>query len=175
MIIERKCGGGSGGGGPSFDGDLAGNTLRDSTGDTVIEHLTGSSVIARNSTGTPGSDQLNIYHDNIDGCVESKKGYMRLKGASHVELVAGGQIILQSDSGTAVLFKTLRPLANGQQMGNINWRFDYYGRELHLQPGSSVSPSEDNELVFEATNDTTLTVKYQGGDSVVRSTTLTLT
>lgn len=40
---------------------------------------------------------------------------------------------------------------------------------------SQQTPSRNGELVFEATNDTTLTFRYQGADGVVRSGTITLT
>ena len=52
--------------------------------------------------------------------------------------------------------------------------------EVHLlgdttvQVSSSHNPGNVGELVFEATNDTTLKVKVKGSDGVVRSATLTL-
>lgn len=48
------------------------------------------------------------------------------------------------------------------------------GGDLIQTPSSSVTPSSDGHLVVEATNDTTLTFKYKGSDSVVRTGTLTL-
>lgn len=41
-------------------------------------------------------------------------------------------------------------------------------------PPASNNPHSNGELTFEATNDTTVTVKYKGSDGVVRSATLTL-
>ena len=41
-------------------------------------------------------------------------------------------------------------------------------------PSTSKNPTSNGELVFEATNDTTITVKYRGSDGVVRSGTITL-
>jgi hypothetical protein len=43
------------------------------------------------------------------------------------------------------------------------------------QPLSSVNPTNNGELVFEATSNTTITVKYKGSDGTVRSGTITLT
>lgn len=43
-----------------------------------------------------------------------------------------------------------------------------------LLPPSSVTPSNNGDLVFEATNNTTLKLKYKGSDGTVRSATLTL-
>ena len=42
-------------------------------------------------------------------------------------------------------------------------------------PGASVTPVNNGDLVFEATNDTTIRVKLKGSDGVVRSVSLTLT
>ena len=41
-------------------------------------------------------------------------------------------------------------------------------------PSTSKNPTANGELLFEATNDTTITVKLKGSDGVVRSATLTL-
>lgn len=41
-------------------------------------------------------------------------------------------------------------------------------------PGSSVTPVDNGDVVFELTNNTTLTIKAKGSDGVVRSATITL-
>ena len=52
-------------------------------------------------------------------------------------------------------------------------------RDNQLKRGSSIlssiTPINNGELVFEATSDTTITVKYKGSDGTVRSGTITLT
>jgi len=45
---------------------------------------------------------------------------------------------------------------------------------LGFNPGSSVTPVNNGDIVIEATNNTTLTFKLKGSDGVVRSGTLTL-
>lgn len=45
---------------------------------------------------------------------------------------------------------------------------------LGIAPGSSVTPANNGDVVFEATNNTTLTVKLKGSDGTVRSGTVTL-
>ena len=51
-------------------------------------------------------------------------------------------------------------------------------RDNQLKRGSSIlssiTPINNGELVFEATSDTTITVKYKGSDGTVRSGTITL-
>lgn len=46
---------------------------------------------------------------------------------------------------------------------------------LTLKPSASVTPTNNGELIVEATSNTTLTIKLKGSDGTVRSTTLTLT
>ena len=45
---------------------------------------------------------------------------------------------------------------------------------LTISPAASVTPANNGQLTFEATSNTTITVKYKGSDGVVRSATLTL-
>ena len=47
-------------------------------------------------------------------------------------------------------------------------------KDLVQNPGSSVTPANNGELVVEATNDTTITFKLKGSDGTVRTGTLTL-
>ena len=53
--------------------------------------------------------------------------------------------------------------------GTLNVTGDF----IH-SPSTSKNPTSNGELMFEATNDTTITVKYKGSDGVIRSATLTL-
>lgn len=43
------------------------------------------------------------------------------------------------------------------------------------KPLASITPTNNGELVFEATSNTTITVKYKGSDGTVRTGTITLT
>lgn len=46
---------------------------------------------------------------------------------------------------------------------------------LMLKPGASVTPAANGDLTFQATSNTSFTIKYKGSDGVVRSASLTLT
>jgi len=66
------------------------------------------------------------------------------------------------------------------QDGNIgineqdpDYKLDVNG-SLGFTPGSSVTPVDNGDVVFELTNNTTLTIKAKGSDGVVRSGTITL-
>ncbi len=48
------------------------------------------------------------------------------------------------------------------------------GTTLTLQPSSDIDPTENGQLVIEATTDSLLTFKLKGSDGVIRSGTLTL-
>jgi hypothetical protein len=54
-----------------------------------------------------------------------------------------------------------------------DYRLDVNGT-FGFTPGASVTPVDNGDVVFELTNNTTLTVKARGSDGVVRSATLTL-
>lgn len=55
-----------------------------------------------------------------------------------------------------------------------DYKLDVNG-SFGFTPGASVTPVDNGDVVFELTNNTTLTVKAKGSDGVVRSATLTLT
>ena len=48
------------------------------------------------------------------------------------------------------------------------------GGNLTIKPSASITPSVNGTLTFEATSNTSLTIKFKGSDGVVRTTTLTL-
>lgn len=54
-----------------------------------------------------------------------------------------------------------------------DYRLDVNGA-IGFTPGASVTPVDNGDVVFELTNNTTLTVKAKGSDGVVRSGTITL-
>ena len=54
-----------------------------------------------------------------------------------------------------------------------DYRLDVNGT-FGFTPGSSVTPVDNGDIVFEATSNTTFTVKLKGSDGVVRSGTITL-
>ena len=54
-----------------------------------------------------------------------------------------------------------------------DYKLDING-SLGFTPGSSVTPVDNGDVVIEATNNTTLTLKLKGSDGVVRSGTITL-
>ena len=45
---------------------------------------------------------------------------------------------------------------------------------IYFRPGSSVTPSNNTDVVFELTSNTTFTIKAKGSDGTVRSGTVTL-
>lgn len=47
-------------------------------------------------------------------------------------------------------------------------------RDIYLHPSASLTPTNNGDLVIQATSDTSLTFKYKGSDGVVRSASLTL-
>ena len=64
---------------------------------------------------------------------------------------------------------TLATRINVDNTGTLRATGDF----IH-SPSTSKNPTSNGELMFEATNDTTITVKYKGSDGVVRSATISL-
>lgn len=77
--------------------------------------------------------------------------------------VDGDLIFLTSDSNTPT--ETLRLKSNGTAQ---------FRGGIEIAPSSSETPTNNGDLVFELTNDTTITIKARGSDSTVRSIALTI-
>lgn len=97
------------------------------------------------------------------------------------ELTAGA-----SSSSSAISFKTNEyGVSAGTRMhidksGNVgineiipDYKLDVNG-DFGFTPGTSVTPVDNGDVVFEFTNNTTLTVRAKGTDGIVRSGTVTL-
>jgi hypothetical protein len=89
---------------------------------------------------------------------------------------SGGTTWLKVSSGSDLEFNNLFPRVSGTTViGATNRRFaTVFANNLNLAPSASVTPANNGDLVFEATDNTTLTFKYKGSDGVVRSGTVTL-
>lgn len=116
-------------------------------------------------------------------------------GASRLGL--GADVAQARDARDAISGESLRVLSNASNQiriantaGSADWGLNTTGANLRvapiignyfwvaaplmISPGSSVTPDVNGQLTFEATNNTTVTVKLKGSDGVVRSATLTL-
>jgi hypothetical protein len=54
-----------------------------------------------------------------------------------------------------------------------DYKLDVNG-SLGITPGASVTPADNGDVVFQLTDNTTLTIKAKGSDGTVRSVALTL-
>ena len=59
--------------------------------------------------------------------------------------------------------------------GNISVNDIYGNGDLIVNPSASQTPTSNGELTFEATSNTSLTIKFKGSDGTVRTNVLTLT
>ena len=58
--------------------------------------------------------------------------------------------------------------------GNLNVNDVYANGDLIVNPSASITPTVNGELTFEATSNTSLTIKFKGSDGTVRTNVLTL-
>lgn len=114
----------------------------------------------------------------VDGVTNALVGDFRNTGANSygVRIVAGQNGLY----ALSVQDKASNPLLlvdGGGKVGigesSPDYRLDVNGT-FGFTPGSSVTPVDNGDVVFELTNNTTLTIKAKGSDGVVRSGTITL-
>jgi hypothetical protein len=95
---------------------------------------------------------------------------------------SGNLLTLENDLNGVAIFTGSTPTEKMRvnQSGNVginetipDYKLDVNGT-FGFTPGASVTPVDNGDVVFELTNNTTLTVKAKGSDGVVRSATLTL-
>ena len=89
---------------------------------------------------------------------------------------AGAQLVFGSRQNSVNWTETVRLDSNGRVGINEtapDYRLDVNGT-FGFAPGSSVTPVDNGDVVFELTNNTTLTVRAKGSDGTVRSATIIL-
>lgn len=82
-----------------------------------------------------------------------------------------GAAISNTPSGT-IIATTIQSAINELDTNIENLKDTYLENKSSIL--SSISPTNNGELVFEATSNTTITIKYKGTDGVVRSGTISL-
>jgi hypothetical protein len=80
-------------------------------------------------------------------------------------ITSGNEVMRISTGGRVLIGTTTDDTINKLQVNG----------SIVQSPLASVTPANNGELVFEATSNTTITVKYKGSDGTVRSGTITLT
>jgi len=63
---------------------------------------------------------------------------------------------------------------DGTPGSSINAGAATFSGGISIVPAASATPASNGQLTFEATSNTSLTIKYKGSDGIVRSTVLTL-
>lgn len=120
-----------------------------------------------NSAGDAAKIKLRIFQDNTplyygfgvsSGLMETHVP----SGAGAAWYIGGSEKLRLADSGNV-----------GVNEAEPNYLLDVNGA-FGFTPGASVTPVDNGDVVFELTNNTTLTVKAKGSDGVVRSGTITL-
>lgn len=107
------------------------------------------------------STYIQMEHDGTDGKLAITTGALRLYAPSNY-------IVLQDGLGFV-------PLTSGSSLGINGFRWQgSLSSGTNISLSSSVTPSNNGDLMFQATSDTSLTFKYKGSDGTVRSGSITL-
>ena len=92
-------------------------------------------------------------------------------GADQVDLVTNGVSRLRINNTQVRFVQNMMPdTAAASSIGIASLPFG----PIYFRPGSSVTPSNNTDVVFELTSNTTFTIKAKGSDGTVRSGTVTL-
>lgn len=138
----------------------------------------------------PEDIDILVLQNAVDNTVKSEAGISFLPGTSTSNPSARISALEYdpSDSRASLLFYTRGTNANDPStervrithLGDVginedapNYKLDVNG-DFGFTPGSSVNPADNGDVVFELTNNTTLTIKAKGSDGVVRSGTINL-
>lgn len=156
------------------------------------------SVVFVGANGVLEQDNANLHWDNtnnwlgiggVPATTIDSAGSLRARGAAlpatgiGVEIHYAGAGYLQAYDRDTSAYKdffinnTITLIGSTLRVGigetAPDYKLDVNG-PIGFTPGASVTPVDNGDVVFEATNNTTLTVKLKGSDGTVRSGTVTL-
>jgi hypothetical protein len=168
-------------------------SIRFPAADTFTVETAGSERMRIDSSGnvgigttSPGARLEITDGSNTPLIVNSGGGADTTRGiAFNISGANFGRILVPAASGGAMAFWAGTSGAAAERMritsaGNVginetapDYKLDVNGT-FGFTPGASVTPVDNGDVVFELTNNTTLTVKAKGSDGVVRSGTIIL-
>lgn len=139
-------------------------------------HIPANKRILLNSDGNSGSEY--IKWDTTNNWIEIssmiKASGIKLVGTTttmYLTTTASGNDVYirrTGSSGNGVLTFVAPKVRVGNPSTDPGYLFHIAGA-LGFAPGSSVTPTNNGDVVFELTNNTTLTIKAKGSDGIVRS------
>ena len=150
--------------------------------DFMISTVSGGGVVELGLINCTDFNEDNMLNANLE--ITGNNPTLSL-----IDSTGGNEAAMRSIDGTAHFY-------NDNNAGGVSGGFDFrvdgtapgdralligadksakvYG-DFEFTPGSSVTPTNNGDAVFEATSDTTLTVKLKGSDSAIRSGAIALT
>jgi hypothetical protein len=124
-------------------------------------------------------EELNLQTNGFIN-ISGQNIYTQNGFASLYKMDAGQHRWFTAPSGTAGNVLTFAEVMRITSAGNVginesapDYKLDVNGT-FGFTPGASVTPVDNGDVVFELTNNTTLTIKAKGSDGVVRSGTIVL-
>jgi len=160
-----------------FGDDTNKRAMRYSLNDLTKGYQFDAATVTPNNYGyrSFGSDNTTIYNLIYISSTNSVQvgaltgQYTYFLGTNIGFNTAAGTQVRISDGFIAPFSDALKLLGTS----SLRWKQGFI-QDVHLYPSTSVSPTVNSEMVFEATSNTQLKIKLMGTDGVVRSATLTL-
>ncbi|MAC89649.1 hypothetical protein [Maricaulis sp.] len=142
--------------------------FKNSTGSGILYSQGGSGYGAFYAQGS-GTNAAYFFFGNT---TSGERGRVSVDNAGDVALQASGSNLLFLNAGGTELGRW-NSVGLGVGTTGANYKLDVEGA-IGFTPGSAVTPASNGDVVFELTNNTTLTAKAKGSDGTVRSGTVAL-
>lgn len=114
-----------------------------------------------------------IGFNALSSCVSGEKNIAI--GASSGQYETGSnKLFIDNNGRTDEATARIGSLIYGEMSAVVSDQYITFNANATWRPAVSVTPANNGELTFEATSDTSVTVKMKGSDGVVRSAVLTL-
>ena len=128
------------------------------------------------STTAPAGEAKFIQNIGRVQRVASSNGVIKVGGAGRTNATPNlndGNIFIGNGSGYTTIDSLTDAMSSYAGISTSTTETTFT-KDVVLTPSSTQTPTNNGDLMFEATNDTTITVKYKGSDGVVRTGTISL-
>jgi hypothetical protein len=141
-----------------------------------VMHITGTTTITSFGISTTGVMRTIIF-DAVTTVTYNATSLI-IPGASNITTTAGDIMVLVCENGASGYWRVLNylPSSGVVSVGTAQTisGAKTFSSDVIQTPSASITPAVNGQMIFEHTNNTTVTIKLKGSDGVVRSVALTL-